>query len=452
MGAAACLVKELGLEVEGADLSFSPPMSTYLDEIAIPCHDLNDIDGNFLKKFDLVIVGNSVPRNSSYAKTVEESGVPFTSFPTVLGAFVLKDRTVVGLAGTHGKTTTTYFMTQLFEKLGEKPGYLIGGIVEGRPPSCLGKSKYFFIESDEYDSAYFQKISKFRLYYLSHMILTSLEFDHGDIFDSLEDIEAEFEAIFPEVANRDGSFIISHDYLSSKKLGEALLLEGQQVSFYGTSCDVGPTIVDQNADGTSFVLNLDGQKLDFKTNLIGEHNILNLSSCILFALQQGYDESEIRDAVIEIKHVKRRQEMRGLYRGAVVIDDFAHHPRAVKLTVEAIKVQYPNKRIMVIMDPISATARSSIFQKEFAQSLLGADSVIIARPSLKTTIFSRDDLDCDRLVKDISKSVPAICVDHLDLLRREIDGYADENSVLLVLSNRTCLGLWESDFVDLLEK
>ena len=161
MGPAAVLVKQAGYEVEGADSAFFPPMSTFLETTGIPLYKLDQVTPDLLKKYDLIVVGNSVGGKLETARMIEQVGVPFTSFPSTLGSLVLKDKNVIGIAGTHGKTTTTYFMTQLLEKLGQNPGYLVGGIIEGRDPSKLG-DKYFVIESDEYDSAYFHKISKFR--------------------------------------------------------------------------------------------------------------------------------------------------------------------------------------------------------------------------------------------------------------------------------------------------
>jgi UDP-N-acetylmuramate: L-alanyl-gamma-D-glutamyl-meso-diaminopimelate ligase len=156
MGAAACLLQEAGYEISGADLSFSPPMSTYLESTGIECLALDEMTDEKLNDYDLIIVGNSVPRHSDYAKQIERCGVKFTSFPEIIGKAILKNKKVIGVAGTHGKTTTTYFMTQMLEKLNQKPGYLIGGILDDAPPSRLGE-KYFVIESDEYDSAYFKK-------------------------------------------------------------------------------------------------------------------------------------------------------------------------------------------------------------------------------------------------------------------------------------------------------
>ena len=176
MGAAATLLKEKGFEVEGGDVSFAPPMSDYLNEMNIPLINLEKVDQNYLSMFDLIIVGNAVPKMSEHAKKIEECGVPFASFPSSIGALVLNKENVVGIAGTHGKTTTTYLATQVFENLGVNCGYFIGGVIPGLPSARLGDGRYFFIESDEYDSSYFEKISKFRMYSIDHLILTSLEY------------------------------------------------------------------------------------------------------------------------------------------------------------------------------------------------------------------------------------------------------------------------------------
>lgn len=440
MGACACLLKDNGFEVEGADQNFYPPMSTYLESTNIPLHKLDQVNTEFLKQFDLIIVGNSVPRLSDGARMIEECGVKFTSFPSALGSLVLKDKTVIGVAGTHGKTTTTFFLTQILNNLNIDTGYFVGGILNDRPPSHLGASNYFVIESDEYDSAYFQKFSKFRLYELDKMILTSLEFDHADIYNSVEEIEAEFEAV---MSNLD--FIVADKtYDSINKLHSKF--SSLNWSFYNNQN--GPKEITGNSKTTSFKLNINDHDHEFVTNIIGSHNIYNISACILLLVNEGFEIEFIASAIKDLSLVKRRQENRGVYKGSIIIDDFAHHPRAISLTVDAIKTKYPNKNIVTVFEPISATARSSIFQNEFAQSLMTSNDVIIARNTLTTTAKNSNNLDCDKLVSDLSiKCRSAKVVDSLSLLRDEIDSLACNENLFLILSNRSCLGLWESDFV-----
>lgn len=448
MGAAACLLREKGYEVEGADQNFYPPMSTYLEETKIPLHKLDDLDWNYLKQFDLIVVGNVVPRMGEDARKIESLGVPFCSFPALMGAFILHDRNVVGIAGTHGKTTTTYFITQIFESLGQNPGYFIGGVIEGRPSSRLGEGSYFFIESDEYDSAYFEKISKFRSYCLNHMILTSLEFDHADIFDGIDDIKDEFREVLKD---HKGQVVANIDYNAV----EDLKVEYDQLRWrpYGLRSDYGPRIKEQSEQGTTFELKHRKDWVEFKTNVIGTHNILNITSCLLFALDEGYEVEELQKAISTLQLVKRRQEVRGKYKGSIVIDDFAHHPRSVDCTIDSIKTRYPNKKVIVILEPNSATARSNIFQDEFSESLMKADQVLFAKPERATSVKSADNLDFSELVLELeNEKIPAEVFNELGPLRKRIDQLVGEENLFLVLSNGTCLGLWKSNFVDELEK
>lgn len=444
MGACACLAKEAGLEVAGADRVFSPPMSTYLKTLNIPLYDLENLSAKNLEEYDLIVVGNSVPRGSKFAEFIEESGKKFTSFPSFLGEFLLKEKEVIGVCGTHGKTTTSYFLTQMLENLGEQPGYFIGGIIDGRPPSKLGEGKFFVIESDEYDSAYFQKISKFRLYELNHMILTSLEYDHADIFSSIEDIKNEFVAMIP---NLGGQIVANDSYdaifdLKNKFNDKSWLL-------YGENSDIGPKGIKSCETQTQFQLQLAGKEIDFTTNIIGLHNILNISSSVMLLSQLGHKATDLQRAVAHLDMVKRRQEERGYYRGSLVIDDFAHHPKAITLTIDAIRDKYPQKEIITVFEPISATARSDIFQSEFQQSLSKSDQVILAETPLQTTVKGHNNLDCSKIVDDLNQQgVRASLVQGLDELMAKINDVSDDSRLLLVLSNRTCLGLWESRFVE----
>ncbi len=443
MGACACLAKEAGFEVAGADISFSPPMSTYLDSMNIDLKNLNELTKEDIADYDLIIVGNSVPRNSEYAKFVEECGVKFTSFPSFLGEFLLKEKEVIGLAGTHGKTTTTYFITQMLEALGEDTGYFVGGIINGRAPSRFGKSKYFVIESDEYDSAYFQKISKFRLYELNHMILTSLEFDHADIFNNIEDIKDEFSAVIPGL---EGEIVANDAYKAIYELKDSYIQSSW--SLYGDDSEFGPKDVQVENGQTKFKVKLENRNYEFQTNIIGHHNILNITACIILLFKNGFDVSSLQHSVQSLGMVKRRQEERGLYKGRLVIDDFAHHPKAIDLTIDAIRVKYPNKKIMTIFEPISATARSAIFQIEFARTLGKSDSVIIAANPLKTTVSESENLNTALLVEHLkSDGHYAAEAKDLTVLQAEIDKAVEDHDILLILSNRTCLGLWESQFV-----
>lgn len=439
MGTTANLLKSSGYYVEGYDMDFFPPMSTYLESTGIPLH--REVTTEKLQEFDLIVTGNVVRKDCDDAHMIEESGVPFASFPATLGALVLDDLEVVGIAGTHGKTTTTYLATQVYENLGEDSGYFIGGVLENRDSARIGKGK-FFIESDEYDSAYFEKISKFRKYSLNHMILTSLEFDHADIFNNIDDIIEQFKAVLPEI---DGEIITNDHYDAVRRLYE-LNLTSSDWTFYGEDSLIGPHIIETSSDGTKFKLTSDKDYI-FQTNLTGFHNILNLTSVILLALKDGFTTDQVNDAIKNLEMVKRRQEFRGIYNGSIVIDDFAHHPRAVEMTIDAIMQKYPNKNIITFMEPRSATARSNIFQKEFAESLKKSQKVVILQPNPTTVKFAKD-LDTKKMVEDLTKmNISAQILQELPELLNVINDNAKEENLLLFLSNSTCLGLWKSEFV-----
>lgn len=443
MGAAACLLKEAGFQVEGADSMFYPPMSTYLERSGINYYKLSEIDiQSKLKEYDLIVVGNVVAGSSTEARQIEDSAVPFCSFPAAIGAFVLKDKTVIGLSGTHGKTTTTYLGAQVFEALGEDCGYFIGGVMDDRPPSKLGKSKYFFIESDEYDSAYFEKYSKFQSYCINKLVITSLEYDHADIFSSIEDIKNEFRNVIPKVDSVIGCLGWSEIENLKKEFNKL----STEISWIG----YGPgntKIIEESEMGVKFELTSMNETHIFKTNVIGLHNIYNLSAIIEVALSFGFSPLSIQNSLSNLQMVKRRQEFKGKFQGAICIDDFAHHPTAVIETIKAIKVKYPNKKINVFLEPGSATARSDIFQKEFLSSLLGASMCTIIKPSRPTTAKNHGDLNVELIKVELcNKGIDTIVVTDLDSLLLRLKGHSNEHVVNLVMSNGACLGLWSSDF------
>jgi len=427
MGAAALLLRDKGFEVSGYDQSFYPPMGDYLKKSGIDLSYQKDFN---LKGYDLIIVGNVVGKNSEDAREIENSKTPFTSFPAALGALVLRGLNVVGVAGTHGKTTTTHLLVQIFKKLGFDPGYLIGGVLPGGPSSHLGDGSFFFIESDEYDSSYFEKFSKFRSYEIDHLIITSLEFDHADIFGSLEEIKDQFRTLIPNIKN---AIVANMNYPAIKELRDEFGGEWIELTL--------PKDLKMGVGGSEFTL----QGETYHTGLVGDHNILNLVSALLFALKEGIKPGDLKKAIKNLDLVKRRQEFRGYYKGAMVIDDFAHHPRAVKMTFEAISTKYPKKEIIVVLDPASATARSNIFQNEFAEVISKIPQVVLAKPQHETTVFGGVNLDCEMLVKGHEN---ATVVEDLKTLRETLDLLSSDKSLLLILSNSTCLGLWESDFIN----
>ena len=447
MGAAAILLKEAGFEVEGGDISFRPPMSNYLESTKIPLHDLKNTNLDYLKTFDLIVVGNVVSKNSQDAHLVESLDVDYCSFPAALGAFILKNKKVVGVSGTHGKTTTTYLMAQVFEKLGFNVGYFIGGVIEDRPSACLGKNDYFFIEADEYDCAYFEKFSKFLNYEIDDLILTSLEFDHADIYNSIDEIKEQFRKL---ILSLDKSFIIAdNDYQATREIYQEFSKSCEWI-FY--SINNSPKIKDifiGDNKRTAFSLEINGQNYKFETNLMGIQNILNLSSVILYAVKEKISLEKIKASILNLKMVKKRQEEKGFFQGARIIDDFAHHPRAIKYTIDSIRKKYSNKEVVVALEPSSSTSRSSIFQKEYVEVLSDVNTVILVEHQNATTVKNCSDLDCDKLIRDLKfKNKTAHLVSKISELKEKIEKEANEERVVLFLSNGQFLGLWESEFAN----
>ncbi len=439
MGNVALLLLEKGFCVEGGDRIFYPPMDIHLKQNGIILHNLDSIDISKLKEFDLIIVGNAVKKDSDDSKLIENSGVAFCSFPAFIGATILNDTNVIGISGTHGKTTTTYFFAQIFEKLGFNPGYFIGGVIDDRASVKLGDGKYFFIESDEYDTCYYEKVPKFLFYSIDHLIITSLEYDHADIYSNVEQITNQFNALIKGI---NKTVIVNSDYQEVDKLYHSRDLEWIS---YSLNKGKGPFIKIMNSEKTVFTLILNSNEEEFTTNVIGVHNILNLSSVIIYAFNEVKDIDKIRNAVLNIKLLKRRQEEKGYYGDALVIDDFAHHPRAIKYVIDTIRIKYPNKKVTAIMEPHSATSRSSIFQKEFSDALSGANKVIITKPTKPNVVKHSSDLDLHQLSSSVVDKKDFHIVDDLKSLLSLMDQSNSANDIILVLGNGNCLGLWNSN-------
>ncbi len=443
MGTAAGLLKDMGYDVTGADYTFYPPMSTYLNDKKINLVSMDMINEEYLATFDLIVVGNSLAGASEHARIIERSKAPFASAPKTLGELLLKNRTTIGVCGTHGKTTTTYLMVQIMKNLGLNPGYLIGGVLPDDESSAeLGTSPYFVIEADEYDSCYFEKFSKFHLYHLKHVLLTSLEFDHADIFNSLADIEKEFDNLLK--TNLD-SVIYCSDYNSLNHLT-------RNHSHIKTKISYHAQIISNTSSSSKFEVNYQNTNYVFETSLVGTHNIANLTACLLWLLSEGFNYTDLQKAVAHLKLGKRRQEERGYYQGALFVDDFAHHPRAVETTIDGIKSKYPNKKIVAVFEPISATARSSMFQNEFTDALAHAHEIVLCQPSLLTTVKNANNIDLLMMQENLLKEdKPCSVFTNLQDLLSYFQKTANDETVYLVMSNRTCLGLWESDFIKTLQ-
>ncbi|MAW07238.1 MAG: hypothetical protein CME61_03035 [Halobacteriovoraceae bacterium] len=418
MGAAACLMKEAGFDIYGIDRDYFPPMSDYLNESQVQLLSFDQVN---LSEFDLIVVGNVVPKGSEDAKKIENSGVFFCSFPEVIGEFILKNKNVIGVSGTHGKTTSSYFLVQIFEQMGLRPGYLIGGVIEGRASSSMGNSEYFIIESDEYDTAYFEKTPKFFHYEINHLIITSIEYDHADIYESLLEITDHFKTLSKKT---NGIIVGNTDYEAIKNLVKIKPM-----------VEINEKMFEMRENG--FVL----EKSFYEFKIKQKYNILNLLGGLVLLSELGFTEHVNLD-LNSLKLVKRRQEYIGEFKGASVYDDFAHHPTALKLTIESFSSDEKFGKLCVVFEPASSTARSDIFQKDLPECFLGAGIVFVIEPSRPTSAKNANTLNTEKLKLGLlDEGIICETVSDKKSLINLLSRFRENYDTIILLSNGPLLGV-----------
>lgn len=394
MGSVAGLALQSGWQVAGSDANIYPPMSDMLNELNIKV--TTPYDAKNLKEYnpDLVVVANVLSKNHVEVKELLSEGIPYTSYPEFLGTNFLSKRHSVVVSGTHGKTTTTSLLTHILRELGESPGYMIGGIPKAFKKSFdIGTRPVFVIEGDEYDTAFFDKESKFLHYHPKHLILNNIEFDHADIFQSIEDIYKMFEKLLKKVANP--SQIIAN--IDDPGVAEVLKRSGlarqvTSVSAWGKNSStpyrvLQTRVLEAKAESQIWEVALSTTRwgdVKCKTTLSGDYNAANL--CQIVACLDSLMSSKviatqnfeaIQKAVISFQNVKRRLDHLGTVGDIIVMEDFAHHPTAVKLLIETLKRNFPNRRLIAAFEPRNATSRRKIFEKQYAEVLSKSDIALI---------------------------------------------------------------------------
>lgn len=373
MSGIAVLAKQSGHEVKGSDMNVYPPMSTQLIEQGIQLvegYDPAHID----PQVDCVIVGNVIKRGNPAMEYVLAEGIPYISGPEWLYDNVLKDRWVVGVAGTHGKTTTTSLLTWIIEKAGLNPGFLIGGIPENFGVSArLGNHPYFVIEADEYDSAFFDKRSKFIHYHAKTLILNNLEYDHADIFPDLAAIQQQFHYLVRTVPG-NGLIVRQAEDANLK----AVLDKGcwTPVATFGQGGEWQAALVEQ--DGSVFTVIHQGEHQgEVRWDLLGNHNVGNALAALAAAHHIGVNTSEAINALSTFKNVKRRLEIKGKAKEIVIYDDFAHHPTAIATTLAGLRAKIGKEaRMIAVVEFGSYTMRSGVHKDRIQEALSGADMVV----------------------------------------------------------------------------
>ncbi|MGC1220359.1 MAG: UDP-N-acetylmuramate:L-alanyl-gamma-D-glutamyl-meso-diaminopimelate ligase, partial [Candidatus Sulfotelmatobacter sp.] len=391
-----------------------PPMSDFLAELGIPVAQPFEAR-NLHPRPDLVIVGNAMSRGNVELEHLLDQRIPFCSLPQLLHDEFLRGREVLVVAGTHGKTTTTSMLAWIFHTAGMQPSFLIGGIAENFGSSFhLGEGKHFILEGDEYDTAFFDKGPKFLHYFPDAIILTSVEFDHADIYKDLDAVETAFKRLVNLIPRR-GRIIafdgiagdgVAGDAAESASLERCLSKSFCPVERYGA----GPraswqvTNLKFEAGRTSWSVERDGKPwADLEFPLAGEYNVWNATAAAALASVYGISKEEIAAALKTFKSVKRRLEVKAQVNGITIIDDFAHHPTAIAGTLKALRARYAGSRLWAILEPRSNTLRRRVLQVDLARSLALADEVIVASVFRSEALPENERLDLPELAADIQK-------------------------------------------------
>lgn len=375
MGGLAVLAKQLGYRVTGSDANVYPPMSEQLSALGIELMQGYSAD-NLKDAPDIVVIGNALSRGNPEVEAVLEQNLYYVSGPQWLHEHVLKDKWVIAVAGTHGKTTTTSMLAWILEANGCKPGFLIGGVANNFGISArLGDSIFFVIEADEYDSAFFDKRSKFVHYHPRTLIINNLEFDHADIFDNLAAIQKQFHHLIRTVPG-SGLIVKPESVAIDEVIEQGCWSETEKLAakhdwdFKAVSSDFSEFEVFRQGKSTGVV----------KWNLLGEHNAHNATMAIAAAYHVGVRPEYSIESLTRFENVKRRLELKGCVNQIKVYDDFAHHPTAIKTTLSGLKNHMQSGRIIAVLEPRSNTMKMGIHKHELAESLKLADKVFMLQP------------------------------------------------------------------------
>lgn len=409
MGAFAAFLKRRGIQVSGSDQNVYPPMSDVLRDAGVDLCSGYNAENLLSRKPDLVVIGNVIRSDNPEARAAIDQGFAYSSLPEALEKLMLKQTRNLVVAGTHGKTTISSMLAHVLVSLGKDPNYFIGGVSQDLPFSFhlsgIDRGQLFVLEGDEYDTAFWDKVPKFNHYLPDDVILTSVEFDHADIYPDLAAVVRAFEGLVDRVRS-GGRMIACWDYSIVQDLSKRARVP---VISYGSSkktkAQFTPGKVSLEGDLTRFEI-LDGDKSAGEVSLQvpGFHNALNALSVWVECQQLGLDMSKVSSSLRSFRGVKRRQEVRGEVRGVMVIDDFAHHPTAVRETLRALRLKYPGKRLLTVFEPRSATSRRKIFQTEYAKAFAEADITFIAEPYDLSRIAVEDRFSSETLVKDLAKA------------------------------------------------
>jgi len=402
MGAVASALQEQGYRVTGSDANVYPPMSTYLEARGIVlCTGFRP--ENIPANADLIVVGNAISRGNGELEEVLNRKLYYLSLPETLKEFFLRGRRNLVVTGTHGKTTTTTMLAWIFESAGRAPGYMIGGIPKNLPQSArLAPAEHFIIEGDEYDTAFFDKRSKFIHYLPDLVIVNNIEFDHADIFPDLAAIKQSFARLL-NIVPKNGVVLVNADDANSLEAAATCPAPVLRVGF-AESADIPIHAVGYNSHGSQFTM-LGHQ---FHLPLLGEYNVRNAAMAISAGHHYGIALEVIVEALARFAGIKRRQEVHGEVGGVKVIDDFGHHPTAIKQALAGLRQQYAGSRLWAVFEPRSNTTRRAVFQDALPEVLSAADGVYLSQVARLEQLPFDDRLKPEKIITDLNeRGIPA---------------------------------------------
>ena len=430
MGSVAVALCERGFKVTGSDENVFPPMSIFLGKKGIALNEGYRAE-NIPADADVVVIGNAIKRGNPEVEAVLSRKLLYLSLPEVLKNYFLRGRHNLVVTGTHGKTTTTALLAWIMEKAGRKPGYFIGGLPKNFGQGArLNHSKYFVIEGDEYDTAFFDKRSKFIHYLPELVIVNNIEFDHADIFSNLDEIKLSFRRLL-NIVPQNGMVVLNGDDANCVDVAKDCLAQLIEVGF-SKNCAQRIRDVAYSSSGSSFKL---GEET-FEIPLIGEFNVRNAAMAATAARFYDVPKTKVDNAFKRFSGIARRQEVRGEARGVKVIDDFGHHPTAIAHTMQALRHRYPGHRIWAVFEPRSNTTRRAVFQQRLSDALKTADGVFISQVAKLEQIPENERLNPEAVVNAIQESGrPAFYEENADAIINRIVPMLRAQDIVAVFSN-----------------
>jgi UDP-N-acetylmuramate: L-alanyl-gamma-D-glutamyl-meso-diaminopimelate ligase len=448
MASLAGMLKQQGHEVTGSDAAAYPPMSDLLRELGVTVHEPY-AERNLDRRPDLVIVGNAISRGNVELERVMDERIPFCSMASVLHQEFLTAREPLVVTGTHGKTTTTSMLAWIYQRASLQdpelaPSFLIGGVPENFGTSFMVRpTKPFILEGDEYDTAFFDKGPKFLHYFPAAAILTHVEFDHADIYADLDAVKTAFKR-FVNLVPRRGR-VVAYD--GSENVTECVAKALCAVERYGFHDDSYWRISDLRHDGplTRWTLSRGGEFFaELSLPMAGEHNALNATAAAALAAGQGVPVEAIVEALRTFHSVKRRLEVKAVAEGVTIIDDFAHHPTAIRETLRALRESHPGQRLIAVLEPRSNTLRRNVFESALVENLALADRVVLAGVFKSESIPAAERLDPERVVRGlVDRGVPAAVYQDADAIVAALVPEVRNGDIVAILSNGGFGGIYQ---------